>query len=301
MNKKGAGVLVVIVGIILLLVVVGAIYWVSQSGIGTSKSTNDCGDNEPYLEVSFYDGIKGAGGVSSVATSMKVNDGQNTTFTSGSSGSKFALNDEVVILGSLASYIDTVYDPIEITQCGVNRAQLPLDPESAVTLKVYNSDGDAVTNLAILGGTNQSSSATSFKNKLQVQVDSDQSVGDMLITLEYSNKTQIQDIDLKGTGGIEVTSLTGTPAIYTSENTTTTSFEKAWVVKGLEQDGGLNELYLTFEPATGHTIDYGTVYLNGYIGQAFMDVDGSYVEWGYENGDRTAKYEGTGDFDFVIN
>lgn len=141
--------------------------------------------------------------------------------------------------------------------CSTNDLKLAFTPYQAPTYKIYD---DAYTQLTDGGGaSNQSSSANTIVDQIKISGTPDKSTGDMLIVVEFSNKTQVT------AGGINLAGATkvANPTWYTPAGTgsAVASFKIPAIV-----DGGSKTFDLSLSPESGQTIGAveSTVYTTLY-------------------------------------
>lgn len=268
-------------------------YWTIRQSSVQQPTTASC-EVEPYIDLTTNDAINTGTAVSSVTLTYRKNGDFVGTFTSGSSGTKFALGDVIEILMDKANFISKVSAPVKIDRCGSNPHTEFLYATDTATIQIKNSVGDVVTDSATGGATNQSASATNIDNEFKITGNSDQSSGDLVCVFEATNTTEVDDIILSGASKVDV------PEFYTLNNAN--SIAKAYAVKELI-DGDSRVYNLRFTPESGQTMGAGggtAVYTTCYSEQAYKDVDGTF-KVGVEDTDATTKYEDTFDYDFLIN
>ncbi|MAG47078.1 hypothetical protein CL617_00600 [archaeon] len=271
-----------------------------EADLELKAATGDC-NTVPYITVSAKDAINPGTAVTSLTLTHTANGVPSGTLTSGSSGTNFAPGDSVDLLVGKTNYLDVVVSDINI-KCGNNAVNVDLYATDDGTLKIFNEDGNAVTD-AVDGAVNQSNSATTINMEVKLTSVSDQSLGDMIIIVEAKNTTEIDDILMSDGSHTSVASIS-VPDFYTLESGATGAITKAFEVNGANNylsDGKSDTYTLSIDPESGITIGALTnpVYVSVYTKQWFVDVDGSFV-YGYENTDGTTKYEDTFDYDFNI-
>jgi len=310
MNKKGQAlgvVAVILLGILVLGVIGGGVWYFSQNGstqsVAQSASvekevTGNC-ETVPYITVTARDKINLGTAVTSLTLDYAVNGEYKGTLTSGSSGTTFQYGDIVDILVAKADYLNTVVEGVEI-KCGDNPVIVDLYATDDGTLKVYDEDGTAVTDSSAGGAANQSSSATTIQQEVKITSKSDQSLGDLVIIVEAQNTSQVDDITMSDGDHTTVSSI-NVPDFHTVESTSTGSIVKAFFINANDylKDGKADTYTLSIEPESGETIDNNAMYLTVYTQEYFKDVDGSFV-YAIEDSEGTNKYEDDFDYDWNI-
>ena len=285
-NKRNMMPLVMLLG---FLMVSASLYFGFLRNTGVQEKS--C-ETEPYITLSTYDAVNKGTAVATVTLKHFVNGKDAGTFTSGSSGSKFQVGDKVELLMDKANYISEVskLGVIVVDACGNNPHVEYLYATDDSSLKVYNEDGNLLTDSATGGATNQSSSSTNLNLKWKISANADQSSGDMLCVFEASNTTVVDDMVLSGATKVDV------PEFYTVAGTSaiTRAYEFPKLI-----NGDSKEKNLQLVPESSQTIGDVQVLTTCYSKQAFADTDGSY-QVGVEDADGTNKYEDDFDYDFYI-
>ena len=294
-KTKTSPLTVILVVGVLALMTFGIYYFVtSQTELGGNQHLNslqvtgDC-QTEPYIDPSVIDGVNKGTSVTSL-TYYVIRNGQYIgTQTLGSSGKNFAIGDKVDIIVSKANYLD-VKKSIEITRCGANDLPVEMYATDTSTIKIFNDNGNVVTDNVAGGTTNQSASSTPINMEVKFTANADESSGDMVYVVEATNTTQVDDLILSGATSVSV------PDFYTVAGSG--SIAKAYEVPALI-DGNSQTYNLIIQPESGQTIDGTGVYTTAYTKQWFADTDGTFV-YGVENADGTTEYEDNFDYDFII-
>ena len=299
-GKVSGGVLAVfVIGLLALSIMAySSLQQMKATETGVIADTKDC-ETAPTLTLSTFDKINKGTAFTTAGTYVMVNDEYLGNQTLGASGLKFTPGDEVKVLVSAGNYLDVVVEKT-IEQCGTNTLSAYAYATDDGTIKVFNSDGNSLTDSASASVVNQSSSSTPITNKIEITTNTDQGLGDLVCTVEASNTTQVDDLVLSsGTTGVTV-SKADLPEVFTTESGDSNGIQKAYEVLSVPDDGKVTTLYLTINPESSETMDKTEVYLTCYTKQAFVDTDGSF-QYGVENAEGTATYEDTFDFDYEID
>ena len=310
MNKKGMSVLagVLLAGIV-FLVLAGAIWFgVSQAttGDGVTSVTNNC-ETSPYITLS---GLNASTKSQTVIPTYnhRLNDVYRGALTSGSSGTTFSIGDKVVILATLSGYRDIVLPEVTILKCASTDVSFEMDYDaSGGTLRVFNSDNLVLQDAELgLTGNNQSSISSGTSKTIRIELTSagKQSIDPTWISLELTNKSNVKNFVWGGQDGVVADDTVTIPDFHSDENTTTSSYVEFARISGLKGNGIVNEIKVTIEASStgSYNIDATSGFVNSYLEQAFVDVDGTFVASGQiEDADNTVKYSVKGtDYDFHI-
>lgn len=236
--------------------------------------------------VSTYDQSTDA----SETDTVKVNGGVPQTATT-----SYPVGANLEILWTVANYIGktTTYT----VPCGGGVISTTMDATGTASFRIFNSDGNPVSNDATGDTTNQTALGSGGSRNIQIWIDglSKQSTGDLLIVVEHTNTSGCGDFTLSGLGGASTANL---PGFYAANNANSKSF--AYNVPALRgATAGSVSGTLHLEAKAGKVCD-GAVYVTAYSKQAFQDTDGTFVV-GVEDADDTVKYEDTWDYDFYID
>lgn len=206
------------------------------------------------------------------------------------SGDSLPVGAKITGYYSASDYIDQEIESFTVT-CGMSEAPVqymkPTDDPSTFEVK---EDASTLSDDATGGSTNASATSGVLDLVLKVGASSDTTTGDLIIVLEYDNDTQADDITLSGGTDASV------PEIYTEE--ASGSLVKAYRISEIE-DGSSRSFDVNIEPESGQTLESTALRITRYSVQAFEDTDGSVLE-GVEDGDGTAKYEDSGDYDIYV-
>jgi len=291
MNKKGQAVAIWIIAVVVILA--GGFFLVSQTALGGSDAiptSEDC-EIDTTLRLNVVDAInKGtavtAGGV------VKVNGGINKAYVSGTT--TFSPGDEVELLVNASNFVSTIANTGPL-KCGVNELDVELYATDDAAFTIFNSEGDAVTNNIVGGAINQTTSSSTINMEVRVEGVSDQSSGDLVIIIEATNTSEVDDMILSGEGATKVS----VPEFYTINGAA--SIVRAYEVPAVV-DGVARSYTLAVSPESGETIGLApvtAVYVTAYSKQAYVDVDGTY-KVGIENADGTSQAEDDWDYDFAF-
>ena len=302
MQKKAQAMGVIVVVLLAVLVVGGGIVaWqqglfqtVEERAIATRVTDTDC-DIAPSVSVSGVDSLNTGTAVTNTGENGWVNGVYRPNSTTG-----LAKGDKLILLAEATNYINKVL-PEATIDCGVNVITAKMDKlDGTVSLKVFNDEGNAVTNSADGGAINQSDSTDSITNKLTVTCPTDEVVNGGVITIEVSNTTEVDVIGLSSESA--TINSVGNPDIATIE-TGTGSYMESFHVSDFMDDGGVTTFYITFSPETGTNMGGApqSVYINVYAEQPFVDTDGT-LQVGVENSDGTLKHVDAADnsYDYSI-
>lgn len=289
--------------VILAVVAVLAVVWVvggqgfSVAGTQTDPTTGlkldssvDCQD-PPTVSPTIVDALNMGTSVSANMVARLNNQFKGAI----TSSTEFQRGDNVQVLFGASNYLNQTTDEITM-ECGPNDVRAEMFATSTNTFRVFNTNGQAVTDNVAGGVTNQSSSAAPISMEVKLDSTSDQSTGDLIVVIEHVNSSAVDKIELTGSG---VSSAT-TPDFYTLNNAA--SKVEAFSVPAL-LDGAVGIYTLRFTPKSGKTIGGDAagdgVYITAYSTQDFPDTDGTFQS-GIENKNGVLKYEDTYDFDFLI-
>lgn len=273
-----------VVGFFVVFFIVG----VPQAVIG---GVAPCGDNEPYIDLVAEDPL--AGGTVAVTSAAIVNGEFIGTATSGSSGEKYVLGDDVTLLVGAANYINKTVD-VNIGNCGANRVNTDIFGSDAGTLDVLDDTFTKVVDSAAGTGVNNiTSAAGSITFKVSLRGTSDQSTGDLLVTIEV-NDTQVDDFSVSGCDVIDSNFVEAESYdLFVTEGTAPRQ-KLAFVVSELV-NAEVATCDVTLNPETGKTIGDGTrtsaVYVNVHSAQACVDSDNTFRERCWEDQRGTSKVE----------
>lgn len=299
MNNKGKMSPLIVVFAVLLLVGIGWLIYgqTQQSQQSTAieqqslKATGDC-ENAPTLTTSLLNAVNPGTEVAGATFYANVNGEYIGTVTN---NTEYNYGDKVQILASVSNYIDEIINPFTV-KCGINRQTEDLYATDTNTFRIFNTNGNLLTDSATGGATNQTASASPISLDVKIDSKTDQSSGDLVIVIESDNTTEVDDMVLSGNGAVKV----DVPEFYSVAGAG--SIARAYGVPALI-DGETKSYTLTINPESGQTIGGGgldnAIYVTAYSKQAFVDVDGSF-KVGVENEDGTTKYEDTWDFDLVV-
>ena len=251
-NKNGKGGVMtgvfVGLGIIALLVILGFAFGVFQN-IGGSDNNN---------------GIPGAVGcniapsVNLLGTNTLV-PGTSPTLSAnytiyngayvGSMPSSLIAGSSLDVLATASNYLNA-REGISSVKCDGNDLTFAFAPYQIPTYTVYDDSYNALTDGTGDGAVNISSSANQITAQIKISGTPDKTTGDMLVVVEYSNKTEV------AVSGIDMSDATtvGVPAWYSPSSVSASA--KAFLVSALV-DGGSETYDVTFSPESGQTIGSG--------------------------------------------
>lgn len=304
MNKKGmkyGGVVVSVVMIMLFLALIFVGYqqgWFEkQTGVqeGILTETGDCNTN-PTITLSVFDAIQKGTAVTPNSIEGIVTHSDGTvdsvgTVTSGTT--TFQFGDVVELLIGEPNYINATYKTSAL-KCGANVFTAYLYATDDSTIKVFNEDGNVVTDgndATTL--VNQSASATTINMDVKFTAGSKLSSGDLVVVIESANTTEVNDIILSGTTEVAL------PKFYSVAGAGSVAY--AYEVPALK-DGDSKTYNLQITPESGVTMggQRNAFYITAYSKQWYKDTDGAF-KYGIENSDGTATYEDDFDYDFNVD
>lgn len=295
MNKNGKKNGLMIGLVIALILVVGVFAYGYMQNVSQTPDRQDiasCADSTGVLTVNSFSALSQASNVTPTLT-VGVNGGPvSTTATSGTT--TFAVGDNLKIVASLSDYIDTELNAV--MTCGGLNINNPMYYATSdnPSIRIKNDDGDYMTDNIAGSTVNQTNLAEGETLSLDVEFTgtSLESSGDFIYIVELpaSTSANVTKIEMSGLNSVSV------PSVHTSNNAGSkiVAFEVPAIV-------GSDKKTYTLTIVLGASKDLsGGVYTDFYTKQKFVDTDGT-VAYGVQDSDGTAKYENTGDFDFLIN
>ena len=229
-----------VIAVVALVLILGFLVYsnYSQTVIGGGAGSSEGGCNiAPSVSVLATNTLV-SGTTPSLSANYSIYDGAYV----GSIPTSLSKGASLDVLGTASNYLNAEYKLSSIG-CGNNALKFALTPYSAPSISVRN---DASGTLAT-ATLNESSSANQIIDTVKLSGTPDKSTGDMLVIVEFSNKTQVASsgIDLSGATRVN------TPDWYnpSSISASVVSFEVPAIV-----DGGSNPYDLTFTPESGQTI-----------------------------------------------
>ena len=265
---------------------------VGESSIAQITATGDC-EIAPSVSLSLLDAIN-RGTTISLSSAKTIVNGKfigNTAFAS----KTYEFGDKVQFVYNKSDYIDEISETVTV-KCGSNSLSGDLYATDTATFSVFNNDGNKVTDGTGAVATWQAGSTSPINMEVRVESKSDQSTGDLIVVIESSNTTQVDDLTLSPATEVDV------PEFYAVAGAG--SIAKAYKVAALK-DGEAKSFTLNLNPESGVGIGdsasegNNTIYMTAYSEQAYVDTDGSF-KVGIENSDGTIAYEDTWDYDWVI-
>jgi len=291
-NKRGQMIIGIVVTIIAVALV--AMFAVQQGFIGDKGSADGgAGSCElaPTLSVSpIYDHNSTA--TETATLTAKFDGGDPIAFTTAST--QVPKGSDVELLVALG---DVISDVITINNvgCGQTPVSLRMFRTDAVSFRVFNSDGNSLTDATLATGTNQTASTTNIINTIHIDSNSDESTGDLILVIEADNTTAVDDLIITGLGGATEVSL---PEFWSGVGAS--SIGKAWEIPAVKNGQSISGI-LTVVAETGGTVIINNTEFNitAYSKQWFVDVDGSFT-YGIENSKGTAQFEDNWDFTWQV-
>jgi len=313
-HKRGSAtqIMVSVLVVILVLGLAGFGYYMGTKKTSPQDSTStpegtgsggivDCGDNEPYItnDTSNALALSSKVAVTYYYAMDKNGNGEPDagetflTMTPGSSGSKFAVGDKLIIFSSATDYIDK-YDSFEIKKCGQNTFSNEIYATDKGTLDLID-DSVRVSDVSTAVGTLNVSKSTSAGSPVSLVVEltgkEDESTGQLLITAEF-NDTEASDMDLseKSANAKVLDDDYEILNFFTAEGTAPT-LRSAFLVDEIIQAKTV-EYTLSINPESGMSIggQASPLFVNVYSGQWFIDDDNT-LQFGFISSEKTNKYE----------
>lgn len=325
-NKKGAGFLAVLTALLIVVFLVGGIwFFTSQSGTATKPlevlTAETCKSDAPYFDITVRNAssdyssqtsgsstyrylVDTAGKGGSVVT-------QATTLTTGESGTDFTLNDKGRILVSEAQFIDKVV-PFEIKKCGANKLDVGHWLSNGGNITVWDG-GIKLTDNNLGGANNLSQIGAGSSDSVMIEIQSLGAESDdpAYILMELTNKTAVKDLIMSSiTAGLKVDQYASSlPKGLSSANTTNTAGNYVEMFKvscdGTAtcplQAGRVSQLNVLIQAETGLPIQAVAVYVDAFTGEDDVNDDGSFLLGAFEDASGDVVYEQQWvDFDFYI-
>lgn len=304
---KGQGFIWII--IVLILAGVGGYFLLTNMSGGTAKDVADvladtgC-DTGPFLYTNAYDAINTGTAVTDNARGLrnKIPIGANTEGTT-----TYVKEETIELLVGASGYpnVSASFGPVK---CGTNTVPIALSKLDGVgEIKIYNTAGN------ILGDgyegidtyENQSTSSTPMNLKMTYTVPADEAVEMMVLVIECSNGTEIDDIELSSSSGAKVSKGT-LPEFHSTESSDNIEVTRTFEITDIDDDGQQEVFNINIQPESGKTMGTGdnACYVTPYVGQAFIDTDGS-IKVGIEDSEGGSEYVvsssgSSGDYDFSI-
>jgi hypothetical protein len=302
MKTKKAQATGIIVIILLGILVVGGltVAWqqdffksAQQRAISTALVDTDC-EIAPSLGTSFIDSINLGTSVTGSSDAGWVNNDYRPNATT-----NLKKGDSVVLLGDATNYIAMAL-PAKTIDCGSNLISASMNKlDGAPTVKVFNDEGNVVSDSADGGAVNQTSSSAPITLEMTVTTPADENIGAMVFVIESSNKTEVDSIAMSSQSAtVEKVSV---PEIY-SQNAGGTDVTKAFRADNIADDGGVTTFHITLTPETGKTMgaDLNSLYIEYYVEQDYVDTDGT-LKTGVEDSDGTAKHVSAASDDYDLS
>ncbi len=283
---------------LLIVVLAGGFYMLStensQTGsIEEKEATGDC-NIAPSVALSMFneDGDKLGTAVTPTTTYVIQNGkylGAKVLNTS-----TFGFGDKIEILASASNYLDTVVT-VESLKCGSNSVIGYMAATDVSSFSIKNTDGTAVlSDTAVGGAVNQSSSATVMTFPIRMDSKNDESSGDLVIIIE-TNSSEVDSITMSGLGGAA-----GTDMPEYDDQFSGSSISEAFNVPAVKDGASVSGTF-QLTPESGKTIGavLTPVYVTALSKQSFVDDNGSFG-YGVEDASGDSKYEDTFDYDITV-
>lgn len=264
---------------------------VQQTSFGDDIANEIANSNcnlAPTLQISVKDELQQGTAIS--ADAKYLIDGEYFA----SAPSSFKAGSEVQVLLNASSYIDVLADPI-VMGCGVNQVSETMFDFSAPAVEVKE-DSTVLTDSATGGANNGSAVASGGSQTFSYVLtgNNKDSTGNMILVMELGTNQNVSTVTMYD-GSRELQEV-DVPSFYTDTLSSpyTVAFEVPAVVGAIEKD-----YKVTMVAKDGKTIS-GAVYTTAYVGEPFVEDDGSFVEFGVEKEDGTTTYEAEFDYDFFM-
>ena len=299
MNKKAQGMVAlwIIVGLV-ALIGAGFFFGIGQGGFGVDREDGEipaqC-EIAPSITYSVINAERKGTAISDVTHRIKVNDGAVRFFATANT---FQPGDKVQTLTNGSNSFIAVHDDGIVLNRGNNQIDVELFATSTNTFRIFNSDGNAITDDVLGGAINQSSSASPINMQFKIDSTVDESTGALIIVIEASNDTAVDKITLSDLPGIESVAI---PDFFSSSgaNTATKAFRISAVLDGTTVSGNL-QITPEKDLTMGQELAGLIIRITAYPEEAFVDTDGSF-KVGIEDDDGTSVALPDWDFDFAIS
>lgn len=271
---------------VLGIIVVAAIVLFSMGipqetiGDGVKVDTKDC-ENAPTVDANYYE--KGTGDSISSVDTYAIVDARRAKNISASD--TFQLGSSFKLMGKKDNYLNDVVVESGTFECGVNALDAELWATSTPTFNLKDTSGTDLSDDATGGSNNLSSSSSTIEYNGKIGITVDEATGDMVLVVEASDDSVVDDISLSGPGVSE----TSTPETYSVQSTN--SVVQAFEISSIE-DGASEDFTMKLYPKSGETISDVALYHTGYTEQYDVDTDGSFIK-GVEDSDGDNIYEDT--------
>jgi hypothetical protein len=296
-GKVGSGIIIAIVAII---AVVFAIYMfgnkqeIAQQGPATINSGAGCSVNPTVVMTS----------TNKLQAGTALNPANNHTEVNGiykgtAIPSSFSKNDRIRILTTLAGYLSTIQDfTSSPLTCGANTVNAQMYAFANPTAKLFNANGILLSNAAAGLTSNESSSATSITQKLTLTEAAYKSSGQMLVVVDYSNKTEVDSSGIT----MSDSSVATVPSFYSPVNLTVASTQKAFLISTPLINNQAHDYYITYTPQSGQTIGgvKASVTVTIYGLQDAVDTTGAFLTNAWQDSVGTNKTAGSTTYAFAI-
>lgn len=281
---KNGWLIIVIAAVVIFLVANGGFKFGGNNG-GTNDSAS-CPDSAATVSWSAIN--KDTAAAITTGQTVKVNGGNPTASTT-----SYAVGARLEVLWNASNYLDKIQT--YTVPCGGGPLEAQLYATDDMSFKVFNTDGNPVTDSATGGATNQTVITAGGSANLQIQIlgKDDESSGDLIIVLEHANTTAVDKLTLSGISGITDAAVPNFYAVQ-SANSKAVAYRVPAVVGANTVTGTLG-----IKQKSGQTYG-GAIYITAYSIQAYQETDGTFKE-GVEDLNDNTKYEDDWDFDFYVN
>ena len=265
----------------------------TQGGVQTDDSgriilSQDVCDTNPTLTTNVRNQLSQAQGINA-DTVYRVSGIYFDTLPSLKKG------DEVQVLANASGFIDVV-SSVQTIDCGANRVTLQTfdQQDPAMEIKKNNfvvtdsATGGAVNGTAVSAGGSEVYQVT-FKGTDK------KSTGDFIYVIELGTNQNVSLVNMYDAQGNTLPTAE-VPSFYT--NTLTSPKVVAYRVPAIV--GAVEMTYnVNIVASSGRTVT-GAVYTTAYVGQPFVETDGTFVPFGVEDSTGSIKYESTFGYDMFL-
>lgn len=209
------------------------------------------------------------------------------------STTSYAVGANLEILWNASNYIDKI--STYTVPCGGGPITTKMYATDDMSFRIFNSNGDLVTDDAAGGATNQTALGSGGGKNLKIYIDGKdkQSSGDLVIVAEHTNSTGCDKITLTGLGGASASNVPDFYAV-SAAGSKAYAWEVPAVIGAQTVEGTLGV------KAKSGQVCSGAIYVTAYSKQAFQDTNGRFVV-GIADSDEATKYEDDWDYDFFID
>lgn len=291
-KMKGTKMFFSILAILVLLV--GAVWYFDLMPSTTQSITNvvpkDGCQIAPSVNVLSTDSLV-SGTTPSLSANYSIYDGSYV----GSIPSSPSAGKSLDVLATATNYLNAE-SKINALGCSGNDLKFAFTPYAAPTYTILDANYNTLTDAIGGGAFNETASANQITDTIKISGTPLKSTGDMLIVIEYTNKTEVASsgISIAGASAVD------TPTWYTVS--AVTSSVRAFEVPAIV-NGGSKTYDLTLTPESGQTMATAGVYTTIYtLEPVVLDTNkGKFLtEKTWQDSLGASKVKGTVDYDFYI-